>query len=122
MAWRWFVGVSLNEAAWDGTVIHQNRARCPRVDVAQQWLAAVVRMLQQRHRIDEEHFSVDATPIGANASERSYRPKQNPPPRGSGRRGELLKRDTHASHTDPDAQLYRKSKRAAFGCPIRVIW
>ena len=54
MAWRWFVGVSLNEAAWDGTVIHQNRARCPRVDVAQQWLAAVVRMLQQRHRIDEE--------------------------------------------------------------------
>jgi len=116
MAWRWFVGLSLNEAVWDVTVFTKNRERFLRGDIAQQWLAAVVRMLQQRRLIDEEHCSVDATLLAACASERSYQPKRNPPPagQGSGRRGELLKRDTHESRTDPEAQLYRKSKRAAF--------
>lgn len=116
MAWRWFVGLSLNEAAWDVTVFTKNRERFLRGDIARQWLAAVVKMLQQRQLIDEEHFSVDATLIGANAGEQSYQPKQNPPApgAGSGRRGELLKRDTHESKTDPEAQLYRKSKRTGF--------
>jgi transposase len=114
MAWRWFVGLSLNETVWDVTVFTKNRERFLEGDVAQQWLASVVRMLQQRQLIDEEHFSVDATLIGANASERSYLPKSDPPQTGSGRRGELLKRDTYESKTDPDAQLYRKSKRTGF--------
>jgi len=116
MAWRWFVGLSLNEAVWDVTVFTKNRERFLDGDLAQQWLAAVVGMLQRRQLIDAEHFSVDATLIGAHAGEQSYQPKQNPPApgSGSGRRGELLKRDTHESKTDPDAQLYRKSKRSAF--------
>jgi transposase len=116
MAWRWFVGLSLNEEIWDVTVFTKNRERFLQGEVAQKWLQAVVRMLEQRRLIDGEHFSVDATLIGANAGEQSYRPKPNPPApgAGSGRRGELLKRDTHVSTTDPDAQLYRKSKRAAF--------
>jgi transposase len=116
MAWRWFVGLGLNEEVWDVTVFTKNRERFLQGDVAQRWLAAVVRMLQQRRLLDEEHFSVDATLIGAHAGEQSYQPKANPPGpgAGSGRRGELLKRDTHESKTDPDAQLYRKSKRAAF--------
>jgi transposase len=116
MAWRWFVGLSLNEEVWDVTVFTKNRERFLQGEVAQKWLATVVRMLQQRGLIEEEHFSVDATLIGANAGEQSYQPKSNPPApgAGSGWRGELLKRDTHESKTDPDAQLYRKSKRAAF--------
>src|SRR3954468_4202648 len=116
MAWRGFVGLSLNETVWDVTVFTKNRERFLRGEIAQRWLAAVVRMLQQRRLVDEEHFSVDATLIGANAGEQSYERKKNPPAAGSGsgRGGELLKRDTHQSMTDPDAQLYRKSKRAAF--------
>ena len=114
MAWRWFVGLSLNESVWDVTVFTKNRERFLEGDIAQQWLASVVRMLQQRQLIDEEHFSVDATLIGANASERSYQPKADPPQTGSGWGGEVLKRDTHESKTDPDAQLYRKSKRTGF--------
>lgn len=116
MAWRWFVGLSLNEEVWDVTVFTKNRERFLRGEIAQRWLAAVVRMLEQRRLIDQEHFSVDATLIGANAGEGSYQPKPNPPARGagSGWGGRLRKRDTHASATDPDAQLYRKSKRAAF--------
>ena len=116
MAWRWFVGLSLNEEAWDVTVFTKNRERFLEGDIAQQWMAAVVRMLRQRGLVDEEHFSVDATLLGAQASEQSYQPKPDPPAegQGSGRRGELLKRDTHVCQTDPDAQLYRKSKRTAF--------
>ena len=116
MAWRWFVGLSLNEEVWDVTVFTKNRERFLQGDLAQRWLVAVVEMLRQRRLIDEEHFSVDATLIGANAGEQSYRPKANPPAAGagSGGRGEVLKRDTHESCTDRDAQLYRKSKRTAF--------
>lgn len=116
MAWRWFVGLSLNEEVWDASAFTKNRERFLEGDLAQRWLTAVVGMLRQRRLIDEEHFSVDATLIQANAGEQSYQPKPDPPApgAGSGRRGELLKRDTHESSTDPDAQLYRKSKRAAF--------
>ena len=114
MAWRWFVGLSLNEPVWDVTVFTKNRERFLEGEIARQWLQAVVRLLEQRQLIDRENFSVDATLIGANASERSYQPKNDPPTRGSGGRGEFLKRDTHESRTDPDAQLYRKSKRTGF--------
>lgn len=114
MAWKWFVGLSLNEAAWDVTVFTKNRERFLQGELAQHWLRAVVTMLQRRKLVDEEHFSVDATLIGANAGEKSYRPKPDLPERGSGWRGEWLKRDTHESSTDPDAQLYRKSKRTGY--------
>jgi len=115
MAWRWFVGLGLNEEVWDANVFTKNRERFLQGDVARHWLQAVVRMLLERRLVDREHFSVDATLIAAHAGERSYQRKPDPPAgAGSGSRGELLKRDTHASSTDPDAQLYRKSKRAAF--------
>ena len=115
MAWRWFVGLSLNEEVWNATVFTKNRERFLRGEIAEQWLKAVVGMLQRRKLVDEEHFSVDATLIRACASQKSYQPKANPPRgKGSGAKGELLKRDTHQSKTDPDAQIYRKSKRAAF--------
>src|SRR5258708_3879122 len=103
MAWRWFVGLSLNEAVWDVTVFTKNRERFLRGDIAQQWLAAVVRMLQQRRLIDEEHFSVDATLIGAQASEHRYKPTQQTPAArgGDGPRRDLLKPHTPQPPTPP---------------------
>jgi hypothetical protein len=65
--------------------------------------------------IDAEHFSVDGTLIQAWATENSCRPKGDPPSTGTGRGGKVLKRDVFASSTDPDARLYRKSARDAFG-------
>jgi hypothetical protein len=63
----------------------------------------------QENLLDHEHFSVDGTLIEAWASEKSYQPKKDPPTgQGTGSRGELLKRDTHESATDPEARLYRK--------------
>jgi transposase len=115
-ALRWFVGLTMGEAPWDVTVFTKNRERFLQAELAQQWLQAVVLEARAEHLLDEEHFSVDGTLLEAWASERSYQPKDDPPApgQGSGRRGELLKRDTHESSTDPEARLYRKSARERF--------
>jgi hypothetical protein len=112
-ALRWFVGLNLTEPVWDVTVFTKNRQRFLASDVAQEWLKAVVLEARAERLLDEEHFSVDGTLLEAWASEKSYRPKQNPPApgQGGGRSGTLLKRDLYESTTDPDARLYRKSRR-----------
>ena len=113
-ALRWFVGLTMSEEPWDVTVFTKNRRRFLEGNVAQQWLRAVVMEAHEAKLIDEEHFSVDGTLIQAWASEKSYRPKDHPPNRGTGRGGKLLKRDLYESSTDSDARLYRKSARDPF--------
>jgi transposase len=112
-ALRWFVGLSMGEEPWDVTVFTKNRERFLKGDVAQAWLQAVVVEADQAQLLDEEHFSVDGTLIRAWASERSYQAKPNPPGpgQGSGRGGQLLKRDLYQSRTDPEARSYRRTHR-----------
>ena len=66
--------------------------------------------------LSDEHFTVDGTLIEAWASIKSFRAKdgsdQPPGPGRNGERnfhGEKRTNDTHASTTDPDARLYKKS-------------
>jgi IS5 family transposase len=66
--------------------------------------------------LSSDHFSVDGTLIEAWASMKSFRPKdgsgQPPAPGRNGERdfhGEKRANETHASTTDADARLYRKS-------------
>ena len=70
--------------------------------------------------LSSEHFSVDGTLIEAWASMKSFRPKDGsgePPAAGrNGERdfhGEKRSNETHASTTDPDARLYKKSPGSA---------
>ena len=56
---------------------------------------------------------MDGTLLQAWASRRSFAEKKDPPSRGTGARGRKLLRDTHASKTDPEARLFRKSSAAA---------
>ena len=60
--------------------------------------------------MSDEHFTDDGTLIEAWASHKSFQPKDGPPD-GDGRNfhGQTRTNDTHASKTDPDARLYRKS-------------
>jgi IS5 family transposase len=78
-----------------------------------EFLTEVVAEARSRHWLSDERFTVDGTLMEAWASMRSYQPKNDPPApgQGSGRRGELQKRDLFVSTTDPDAHLYRKSLR-----------
>jgi transposase len=113
LLFRWFVGLEMDDAVWDVTVFTKNRERLIAAEVSQQLLLAVLEEAYEQQLLSEEHFTVDGTLIQAWASRRSFKPKDDPPERGTGGRGRKLLRDTHQSTTDPEARLYRKSSSAA---------
>jgi transposase len=123
---RWFVGLSIEAPVWDVTVFTKNRDRLLEGDIAHGFLRAILADPQLKRRLSSEHFSVDGTLIEAWASMQSFRPKDGSgEPPGSGRNsardfhGEAGSNETHASTTDPDAQLYKKAKgQAAKLCHI----
>src|SRR5215469_7278617 len=114
LMFRWFVGLNMDEPVWDATVFSKNRERLLEGDVAQAFFAAVLRQAQAQALLSSEHFTVDGTLLEAWAGMKSFQKKADPPAQGSGTRGQKLLRDTHASSTDPEAQLYRKSRQDAF--------
>jgi transposase len=113
LLFRWFVGLEMDDPVWDVTVFTKNRERLIAGEVSQQLLMAVLGEAQQQQLLSEEHFTVDGTLIQAWANRRSFKPKDDPPDRGTGARGRKLLRDTHESSTDPEARLYRKSSCGA---------
>jgi transposase len=116
LLFRWFVGLSLDAEVWDETVFTKNRDRLIEGDIARKFMAAVLSQGSVKALLSDDHFSVDGTLIEAWASMKSFRPKDGsgePPAAGrNGERdfhGEKRSNETHASTTDPDARLYRKS-------------
>ena len=114
LLFRWFVGLNMDDSVWNGTVFSKNRERLLRGDIAQAFFEAVVKQARERNLLSDEHFTVDGTLLEAWASKKSFQKKPEPPTKGTGSRGEMLLRDTHACQTDPDAQLYRKSAGGEF--------
>jgi len=108
LLFRWFVGLNMDEEVWDVTVFTKNRERLLRGEIAQKFLQAVIG--QAGELLSDEHFTVDGTLLEAWASRRSFEKKPEPPERGTGARGRKLLRDTHASRTDPEARLFRRSQ------------
>jgi transposase len=111
--YRWFVGLEMDEAVWDGKVFSKNRERLIAGEASRQFLLAVIAQARGQQLLSEEHFTVDGTLLQAWASRRSFTEKPDPPDRGTGARGRKLLRDTHGSTTDAEARLYRKSSSAA---------
>jgi transposase len=119
LLFRWFVGIGVDDAAWDHSVFSKNRDRLLEGDIAAKFLAAVLAQPKVKKLLSSDHFSVDGTLIEAWASMKSVKPKDSsaePPVQGGGRNaeanfhGQKRSNDTHASTTDPDARLYRKGK------------
>jgi transposase len=111
---RWFLGLALDEEVWDHSSFSTNQERLIKSDVAQKFLAKIVEQARKEKLLSDEHFSVDGTLIEAWASIKSFQPKDGPkPPVGRNKErdfhGEKLKNDTHASTTDPEARLFKKS-------------
>jgi transposase len=122
LLFRWFVGLSLDDAVWNHSVFSKNRDRLFENEVVETFFAEVMRLADKNGLLSKEHFSVDGTLIQAWASQKSFRPKDGPDdqtPTGGGRnapadwKGKPRSNDTHASRTDPDARLYRKSRNTA---------
>ncbi|MCP1972268.1 IS5 family transposase [Bradyrhizobium elkanii] len=118
LLFRWFVGIGVDDAAWDHSVFSKNRDRLLEGDIAAKFLAAVLAQPRVKKLLSSDHFSVDGTLIEAWASMKSVKPKDGSgePPAQGGRNadadfhGQKRSNDTHASTTDPDARLYRKGK------------
>jgi transposase len=111
LLFRWFVGMNMDEAIWDATVFTKNRDRLLNQDIARSFFRRVVDRAQTL--MSDEHFTVDGTLIEAWASQKSFQRKDGGTDGDGGNfRGQERKNDTHASMTDPDARLYRKSNGA----------
>lgn len=125
LLFRWFVGLNMDDQVWDVTVFTKNRDRFLSGEVAAEFFSEVLGQARTANLLSDEHFTVDGTLIEAWASHKSFRPKD-----GSGGNkvsdlgeggknpsvdfhGEQRSNATHASLTDPDARLARKSKNAS---------
>jgi transposase len=111
LLFRWFVGMDMDEPIWNPTVFTKNRDRLLNQEIARSFFRCVVARAQDL--MSDEHFTVDGTLIEAWASQKSFQRKDGrPDDEGRNFRGQERKNDTHASKTDPDARLYRKSQGA----------
>lgn len=117
LLFRWFVGLDMDEPVWVPTVFTKNRDRLLEGDVARKFFAEVLSQARGASLLSDEHFTVDGTLIEAWASHKSFQRKDGPPPPPSDDpgnptvdfHGEKRSNETHASTTDPDARLARKS-------------
>jgi len=141
MAVRWFVGLGLEEHAWDASTFSQNRRR--RFDqsgVLEKLFDQTVRRAFSRGLISQ-HVSADGTLVRANASFKSFVPMEvaldpqeykkrlrsadeedSGPPQDPGNptvdfRGEKRSNRTHRSRTDPDCRFVSKGSSGTGAYP-----
>jgi transposase len=116
LLFRWFVGLGIDDTAWDHSTFSKNRDRLLEGDIAAKFLGAVLAQPRVKKLLSTDHFSVDGTLIEAWASLKSFRSKDgsDEPPADGGRNaeadfhGKKRSNETHASTTDANARLYRK--------------
>ena len=110
LLFRWFVGLEIDDPVWNHAVFSKNRDRLLNQDLAQRFFAHV--KAQATGLMSDEHFTVDGTLIEAWAGQKSFRRKDNDKDGGGDGgdfHGEQRRNQTHASSTDPEARLYKKS-------------
>ena len=129
LLYRWFLDLQPGDEVFDATSFTKNRRRLEDHGLAKAFFDAVVAEAMTRD-LCSDHFSVDGTLIESLASAKSFRPKD------AGERddatddtngfkprnpevdfhGQKRSNETHASRTDPEAKLYRKSR----GTPAKL--
>jgi transposase len=121
LLFRWFVGLSMDDEVWDHSTFSKNRERLLEADIIQKLFVAVREEARSRGLLSDEHFTVDGTLIDAWASQKSFKAKDGGPSQSDNEGGESRNEDvdyrgqrrsneTHASATDPDARLAKKSR------------
>ncbi len=116
LLFRWFVGLGVDDPAWDHSSFTKNRDRLLEGEIAAKFLRAVLAQPRVKRLLSSDHFSVDGTLIEAWASIKSFRRKDggDNDPDGAGRNAERgfhkekRSNDTHQSTSDPQARLYKR--------------
>ena len=70
LLFRWFVGIGVDDAAWDHSVFSKNRDRLLAGDIAAKFLAGVLEQPRVKKLLSSEHFTVDGTLILSDFGER----------------------------------------------------
>jgi len=119
LLFRWFVGLSMEDEVWDHSTFSKNRDRLLNADIVGKFFVQIREQAREQGLLSDEHFTVDGTLIEAWASQKSFQPNEGgpsgPTSGGDGRnedvnyRGQKRSNETHASTTDPDARLSKKS-------------
>jgi hypothetical protein len=121
LLFRWFIGLSMDDAVWVPTVFTKNHERLIEHDAVIALFNQVLAIAQRRNLLSGEPFSVDGTLIQAWAGHKSFRAKDacedkredDDGANGGDFRGQRRSNDTHESSTDADARLYRKGDTAS---------
>ncbi len=116
MLYRWFVGLNLEDKVWDHSTFSANRERLFNEDMARMFFERVKLTAGWAKLTSDEHFSVYDMLMDVWASHKSFKCKNDDsaPPAGRNAqvnfKGEQRSNDTHASNTDADARLFKKSE------------
>jgi transposase len=110
LLYRWFVGLSPDEAVWDATTFTKNRERLQKGDIFSRFMEALLHHKDVKPLLSDDHFSVDGTLIEAWAGHKSFKPKNDKDGDGENFHDTKRRNDTHESTTDPDSRLYKKSE------------
>jgi len=72
LLFRWFIGLSMDDAVWVPTVFTKNRERLIKHDAVIEFFNEVVGIAENKCWLSGEHFSVDGTLIQAWAGHKSF--------------------------------------------------
>jgi transposase len=131
---RWFVGLTLDEEAWDHSTFSKARDSVLLEALAELFFNRHLEFLRDAGLLSSEHLSVDGTLLAAWASHKSLIKRSDldkdgkPPPAPPGGRngwvdfkGEKRSNETHVSATDPEARLASKGVGAKLSHELHVI-
>jgi transposase len=65
LLFRWFVGIGVDDGAWDHSTFSKNRDRLLEGDIAAKLLGAVLAQPRVKRLLGTDHFSVDGALIEA---------------------------------------------------------
>lgn len=131
---RWFVGLSIDEDAWDHSTFSKLRETAQLEQIAALFFERHVEFLRAEDLLSSEHLSVDGTLLAAWASQKSLVKKGdldkdgNPPPPPTGGRnswtdfkGQKRSNETHVSATDSDARIASKGGASRLCHELHVL-
>ena len=115
LLFRWFIGLSMDDAVWVPTVFTKNRERLIEHDAVIELFNLVLQQAEDKGLLSGEHFSVDGTLIQAWAGHKSFVRKDGGDDSSDGAhfKDQSRSNDTHVSNTDADARLYCKGDNAS---------
>jgi transposase len=131
---RWFVGLSIDEDAWDHSTFSKLRETVQLESIAALFFERHLEFLRAEELLSSEHLSVDGSLLSAWASQKSLVKKSDldkggkpPPPPEGGRngwvdfKGEKRSNETHVSATDPDARIASKGGASRLCHELHVL-